>query len=150
MVVHSSFDVSIIKFVELDLHLLKLFEELLQLHFREYYFLALVDIRRGKLFKLSMLDVFTVFSCLFICLEVEGELKLWRSDVSGEYGLLTRCRVVEHRIPRLHDMALVKWHVESPVEVLKHRIRRDDLSLHGQLGGLLLMCCINHIAIKDI
>ena len=97
-----------------------------------------------------MLDIFTIFPCLFICLQVESELELRSSHISGEYGLLTRCRVVEHRIPRLHDMALVKWHVESPVEVLEHCIRSDDLSLHGHLGGLLLVCCINHIAIKDI
>ena len=86
---------SVVECVDFDLNLLKLLEELLQMHFGELDALGFVDIRRGKLFEIALLHVLVVFAGLFVCLQVERKFAKRCTNVSSEYTLFTGRRMVK-------------------------------------------------------
>ena len=81
---------SVVKLVNLDLHLFKLFEKLLQMHLGELNTFTTVNILRGKLFEVALLHIFAVLASLFIRLEVESEFTDWCSHITSQNTLLTR------------------------------------------------------------
>ena len=130
---------SIIKFIQSNLNLFKLFKKLLQLHFTEIDFFTTVDIVWLEFRELSFLDWFTIFPCLLISLKVKCELKFRGSSISLKNSLLTWSWMIENSVSWLDDMTLVQRHVHYPVEILKYCIWCNNLPFHGHHGCFLFL-----------
>ena len=120
--------------VQLNLNLLKFFEECLELNFCETH-LVLFGFQRAS-------------TSLIVPLRLEVNFHLRRSHISDQNRSLFRLRVVDDSGARFLHIRTIKRHVYHPVEVFQNSVGAHNLLLHLELSlfvsYLLCRLCVHY------